>query len=113
MDRDLQDAEKQEYAAFLKALGALIRAKRNERGWTLRDMVVNHGFHLSAWQGYEGGRFGLSLPSLLRVAKTLGMPASELIRGVETELDTAPVVDPPRKAATKVTRKRIGGAKRS
>lgn len=108
---DPQDAEKQEYERFLKALGAQIRVMRNERGWTLRDMVVNHGFHLSAWQGYEAGRFGMALPSLLRVAKALGLRPSELLSKVEqsVSLPASSAVD----AAPKTSpRKRIGAAKR-
>ena len=109
-----QDAEKQEYERFLKALGAQIRAMRKERGWTLRDMVVQHGFHLSAWQGYEAGRFGMSLPSLLRVARALGLAASELLTKVETGLVASEKAAVTTAAApTKVIRKRIGGVKRS
>ncbi len=109
-----QHAEKQEYVAFLKALGSHIRSMRKERGWTLRDMVVQHGFHLSAWQGYEAGRFGMSLPSLLRVARALGLPASELLKGVEQGLTAAAQAAVTKaETPTKVTRRRIGGANRS
>ena len=45
---DPQEAERKEYSAFLQALGARIRAMRKDRGWTYRDMVMRHGFHLSA-----------------------------------------------------------------
>ena len=86
---DKRELEKQEYTLYLKTLGAQIRAMRKERGWTLRDMVVQHGFHLSAWQGYEAGRLGMSLPSLLRVARALGLPASKLLERVESEQDSA------------------------
>ena len=108
---DPQSSEKQEYERFLKALGAQIRAMRNERGWTLRDMVVNYGFHLSAWQGYEAGRFGMALPSLLRVAKALGLRPSELLSKVEQSvpLSASLAADV---ASQKPARKRIGAAKR-
>ncbi len=46
-------------------------------------MVVNHGFHLSAWQSYESGKYGLSMISLLRVAKVFGMPPAELIADID------------------------------
>jgi transcriptional regulator with XRE-family HTH domain len=107
-------AEKQEYERFLKALGAQIRAMRKERGWTLRDMVVQHGFHLSAWQGYEAGRLGMSLPSLLRVSKALGLPASALLELVERGSTVPqPATVTARKAPAKVTRKRTPGTKKS
>ena len=41
--------------------------------------------HLSAWQGYEAGRLGMSRPSLIRVARVLGLPASKLLALVESE----------------------------
>lgn len=108
---DPQSAEKQEYTELIKALGAHIRALRKERGWTLRDMVVHHGFHLSAWQGYEAGRFGMSIPSLVRVAKALGMRPSELLAAVDEKLlgGDQDAGDAPQK---RPARKRIGAAKR-
>ncbi len=108
---DPQEAEKQEYTLFVKALGAQIRALRKERSWTLRDMVVQHGFHLSAWQGYEAGRFGMSLPSLLRVAKALGLRPSALLAKVEESVTLS--AGPSQAVELSVPpRKRIGAAKR-
>lgn len=77
--------ENTEYALFLKALGARIRGLRKEHGWSWRDMVVLHDFHISKWQGYESGRYGISLPSLLRISKLFGMTVSELLEGLEAE----------------------------
>ena len=107
MMQDTQETERDEYTRFIKALGARIRTMRKQRGWTYRDMVVLHGFHLSAWQGFETARNGLSLPSLLRVAKTFGIHPSELIAGIEVA-DPEPAVPAPAKAVKNVTRKRIG-----
>ena len=108
---DPQDAERAEYASYLKALGARIRAMRKERGWTYRDMVMLHGFHLSAWQSYETGRVGISLPSLLRVAKAFSIQPSELLARIE--LNAPPVVTKPEASApVKRGRKRIGATKR-
>ena len=50
-------------------------------------MVASNGFHSSAWQRYESGRYGLSMISLLRVAKVFSMPASE--RTASISLDAA------------------------
>ena len=104
---DSQEAERLEYASFLKALAARIRAMRKERGWTYRDMVMLHGFHLSAWQSYEAGRVGMSLPSLLRVARAFSVHPSELIAGIEVD---APVAESS-EAPVKTSRKRIGATR--
>ena len=89
-----RDTGRQEYAQFLKALGARLRKIRKERGWTLRDMVIQHGFHLSAWQGYEAGRLGMSVPSLLKISKALGLRSSELLRQVEESVpDSATIAE--------------------
>ncbi len=73
---------KYSYELLLQELGARIKQLRKERGWTQRDMVVQHGFHLSHWQAYESGRQGMSLQSLLRIAEVLGVSHSELLEGL-------------------------------
>ncbi len=70
------------YELLLEQLGARLKELRKERGWTLRDMVVKHGFHLTHWQAFEKGNRGMSLPSLLRVATLFDMPPSKLIEGL-------------------------------
>ncbi len=96
--------EREEYGRFLKILGARIRALRKDRGWSYRDMVVSHGFHLSAWQSYESGKYGLSMISLLRVAKVFSMPASELIAGIDPDAPAPEVEEAkPAKQARRTT----------
>ena len=99
------------YTRFIKALGARIRAMRKESGWIYRDMVVLHGFQLSAWQGFETAKNGISLPSLLRVARTFGIHPAKLIAGIEVGSGDLSEPAVPAKAAAKVTRKRIGTAR--
>lgn len=70
------------YEVFLRQLGARIKQLRKERGWTLRDMVVLHGFHLSHWQAFEKGNRGISLPSLLKIAEVYSLTVSELLNGI-------------------------------
>jgi transcriptional regulator with XRE-family HTH domain len=48
----------------------------------MRDMVVQHGFHLTHWQAFERGNRGISLPSLLRIAEVLGITVCELLKGL-------------------------------
>lgn len=82
-------SEKQEHAAYLKALGAAMKARRKEKGWTLRHMVVTHGFHLSAWHGHEMGSLGMALPTLRRVAKALDLKPWQLLAAAEREMEAA------------------------
>lgn len=87
-------SEKLEHVAYLKALGAAIKARRNEMGWTLRHMVVARGFHLSAWQAHEAGRSGMSLATLLRIAKALDLPAGQLLTEADNRLKAEPGLQP-------------------
>jgi len=48
-----ESPEREEYARFLVILGRRIRALRKQRGWSYRTIVVDHDFHLSAWQSCE------------------------------------------------------------
>jgi transcriptional regulator with XRE-family HTH domain len=70
-----------DYKAFLKALGQRIRQFRKERGWSLRDMVIQHGYHDSQWRKYESGG-GLTIPSLLRIAELFQVSLSKLLDGL-------------------------------
>lgn len=85
LNDDERLAEKEEYVRLLKVLGARIRTLRKQRGWSWRDMVVLHDFHLSKWQSFESGRYGISLPSLLQLSKLFGMSLSEFFAGLEQE----------------------------
>jgi len=70
------------YELLLEQLGARIKQLRKDHGWTLRDMVVQHGFHLTHWQAFEKGSRGMSLPSLLRVAAVFDVTPSQLLEGL-------------------------------
>lgn len=70
------------YKLLLEELGARIKKLRKDRGLTLRDMVVQHGFHLTHWQTFERGKRGLALPSLLRIAEVLDVTLCELLDGL-------------------------------
>lgn len=69
------------YDSFLAELGKKLRQMRVDRGWTLRHMIVTHGFHLAHWQGFEKGK-GMSIPSLLRVCEVFDVSVEELIAGL-------------------------------
>jgi transcriptional regulator with XRE-family HTH domain len=77
MDPDID----QDYAEFLKLLGARIKQLRKERGLSLRDMVVKHNYHDSQWRKYERGG-PINVPSLLKIAKSFGISLSALLFGL-------------------------------
>ena len=54
---------------------------RIDRKWTLRSMIVQHGFHLAQWQGFEKGT-GISVPSLLRMCDVFDVTLTDLIDGL-------------------------------
>lgn len=80
------------YELLQTQLGARLKELRKQKGWTLRDMIVRHGFHVTHWQHFERGSRGISLPSLLRIAEVFDVTPSELIEGLGE--DTAPVTSP-------------------
>lgn len=103
------------YKEFLAALGAHVRKMRKERGWSLRDMVVLHGYHDSQWRKYESGG-GLTIPSLLKIAGLFDMSIVALLDGLGqfprvAEQDVAADPEfkkvaqkvPPRKATSRLT----------
>jgi transcriptional regulator with XRE-family HTH domain len=70
-----------EYEEFLKALGSRIKQLRKERGLSLRDMVLQHGYNDSQWRKYERGG-SINLQSLLKVAKVFEISLSKLLDGL-------------------------------
>ena len=70
-----------EYKQFLKTLGRRIKEVRKERGYSLRDMVLQHGYNDSQWRRYERGG-SMNLQSLLKIAKTFGISLSDLLNGL-------------------------------
>ncbi len=70
------------YELWLEELGARIKQLRKARGWTLRDMIVQHGFHVTHWQAFERGKKGISVPSLMRVAELFDMTLCQLLEGL-------------------------------
>ena len=69
------------YDDFLLELGAKLRRMRIERGWTLRSMIIDHGFHLAQWQAFEKGK-GMSIPTLMRLCDLFDLTIEELIGGM-------------------------------
>ena len=79
----------EEYKAFLAHTAKRIKELRRERGLTLRDMVVVHGYHDSNWRRMEREGVG-SVQSLLRIAKSFGVPLTTITtEDFPQELDCA------------------------
>lgn len=75
-----------QYENFLLELGAKLRKMRTDQGWTLRQMIVEHGFHLAQWQGFEKGK-GISVPTLLRLCEIFNLTLEELVAGLGRQED--------------------------
>lgn len=82
---------KYDHREFLKALGMRVKGFRKQRGWTLRDMIVTHGYHQTAWQRIERGD-GMTIPTLLKLCELFEMSVSDLLNGLgDAPLDDAGV----------------------
>jgi transcriptional regulator with XRE-family HTH domain len=72
---------KYDHREFMKALGFRIKGLRKQRAWTLRDMVVTHGYHQTAWHRIERGA-GMTIPTLLKICDLFDMSVSQLLNGL-------------------------------
>ena len=74
---------------------------RQDRGWSLRWMIIKHGFHLAQWQGFEKGR-GISVPTLMRLCEVFDLTLEELIGGLgRVESSASLEASPQRKDSAK------------
>jgi transcriptional regulator with XRE-family HTH domain len=78
--QDTQDVD-QDYEEFLKLVAERIKTLRKERGLTLRDMVVTHGYHDSNYRRIEREGAG-GIQSLLRICKAFDVKLSDLLDGL-------------------------------
>ncbi len=70
-----------DYEHFQKALGKRLKQLRKDRGFSLRDMTVLHGYAESQWRRME--REGVATTqSLLRIAKAFQTTVADLIDGI-------------------------------
>jgi len=70
-----------DYGQFLKELGARIKQLRNERGLSLRDMIVTHGYADSQWRRYERGG-SVNVQTLLRICNAFKISLCVLLDGL-------------------------------
>jgi transcriptional regulator with XRE-family HTH domain len=67
-------------SAANQALGRAIRAARRERGFAQEAFAARAGIDRSYFGAIERGEFNVSLDMIVRLAKGLGVSASELLR---------------------------------
>ena len=99
--QDTQDVD-EEYEEFLRLIAKRIKTLRHERSLSLRDMVVQHGYHDSNYRRIEREGAG-GIQSLLRICKAFDVTLSCLLNG----LGEYPKADP-KKIGQKVNSKQDG-----
>lgn len=71
----------EDYEHFQKALGKRLQKLRKERGFSLRDMTVLHGYAESQWRRMEREGVGTT-QSLLRIARAFQTTIGDLLEGL-------------------------------
>lgn len=71
----MQDKEQK----YIEAFGRRCRTFRQERDWTLEDMLV-FGFSSQHYQKIEKGKKGLTLWTAKRIAEAFQVSLSELLK---------------------------------
>lgn len=67
--------------------GQRLRAVRKDRGWTLRVLAAKAGVHWTYLGQVERGERNVSLLTILRLSKALGVDAGVLLKGLRADLD--------------------------
>lgn len=67
--------------------GQRLRAVRKDRGWTLRVLAAKAGVHWTYLGQVERGERNVSLLTILRLSKALGVDAGVLLKGLRVDLD--------------------------
>jgi transcriptional regulator with XRE-family HTH domain len=82
--------------AFQLALGAAVKARRQELGLTQEQLYLRTDIHQRYLSNVENGKRNPSYASLRRLAEGLGLSASELIaRAEQIEASGLRVIDAP------------------
>lgn len=71
--------------AWQETFTANIKAARERAGLTQEDVGNASGVGQAQYNRYENGRVDPSIGVLVRIAAALGVPASELLDGVEAD----------------------------
>ena len=77
-------APRRDSGPFRRALGEAIRARRLELDLSQEELAYQADLDRTYLSGLEGGARNPTLETLLRVAKALGLKASEMMGEAET-----------------------------
>ncbi len=66
-----------------KHIGARVRAQRQERGLTQRDLGERLGVRFQQVQKYESGQNRISAAQMWRIASVLGVPVSHFFENID------------------------------
>jgi XRE family transcriptional regulator, regulator of sulfur utilization len=67
---------------LLLKLGKRVRALRLDRGWTQEELAYRSGLNRSYMSDIERGRSDVSLSTLQKIARPLGISLAELLTGI-------------------------------
>jgi transcriptional regulator with XRE-family HTH domain len=67
---------------MLLKLGKRVRALRLDRGWTQEELAHRSGLNRSYMSDVERGRSDVSLSTLQKIARPLGISLAELLTGI-------------------------------
>jgi transcriptional regulator with XRE-family HTH domain len=70
-------------AAFMDALGEVIRERRTARDWTQRDLAETAGVHLNVIGSVERGRSSMRLSTLVLIAGALETTTEDVVGEAE------------------------------
>lgn len=73
-------------SAFHLAFGRAIREIRHELGLSQEELALQSGIQRSYMGGIERGERNPSLANILKIAQTLDVPPSDILRRAENQL---------------------------
>jgi transcriptional regulator with XRE-family HTH domain len=75
--------DKAEVQKFQKSLGRRICDVRRQKGWTQEQLAHESGLGRASMGAIERGEVSVRISSLLSLSQALGLPISELTKGIE------------------------------
>ena len=69
-------------------IGAAIRARRNDLGWSQADLASRIGVTYQQVQKYESGANRITVSTLLHIASILQVPPGSILPGLDDRRDT-------------------------
>jgi transcriptional regulator with XRE-family HTH domain len=69
-------------ASVVEEFGVRVRKARDSRGWTQEELATRTGLAMVQISRIERGKREVRLTTLLRLAKALGVPAGDLLKGL-------------------------------